>query len=91
MQTDDIALIYLNKTTDVAAAAAQLAAQKTALKIENIFAGEQINQAGLGDWTPERIDPATPDIIVQPYLGTIYTTSTKKVCILSRNHDESDC
>lgn len=87
MQTDDIALVYLNKTSDVTAAAAQLAAQKTALKIENIFAGEQINQAGLGNWTPERVDPATPDIIVQPLLGTIYTTSTKKVCVSTRNHD----
>jgi len=73
-QTDNIALIYLNSTADVPAAAAELAAASSALQIQTIYAGAAITAAGLGVWTPDRRDPATPDIVVQPRNGIIYTT-----------------
>lgn len=40
------------------------------------MSGGQLTAFGFGD--PLK-DPAIPDIIVQPMLGVIYTTSTKKI------------
>ena len=74
--TDDIDLIYLNHTSDTAKAVANLNAHKAELKIQNIIYGQDLINQGFGD---PATDPAVPNIIVQPYLGIIYTTSTKKI------------
>ncbi|PSB26396.1 alkaline phosphatase family protein [Stenomitos frigidus ULC18] len=72
---DDIALLWLtdqSKTSDVADA---LSANKAAGFIRKLYVGESL--ASLFD--DPSTDSRTPDIIVQPIPGTIYTTSTKKI------------
>lgn len=76
MQADDTALIFLSKQSDLAAAVANLQAHKAALFIDQIIYGQQLINMGFGNPT---IDPAVPDIIIQPQLGVIYTTSKSKI------------
>lgn len=78
--SDDIALIFLNKSSDTATAVANLDADRTAGKILNIYADAPgaTPLASRGFGTPIN-SPFVPDIIVQPDLGIIYTTSKKKV------------
>jgi len=74
--SDDIALIWLNSTSDITTATENLARNATALRILNIFAGANASAFGFGSpLTDERV----PDVIVQPELGTIFTTSKKKM------------
>ena len=81
VQDDDIALIWLQDQSQTAAVAAYLNANavdpvtKTGrLFIEEVMAGSELD---LKFNDPSK-DPATPDIIVQPIYGTIYTGSSKK-------------
>jgi hypothetical protein len=74
VQDDDIALIWLEDQSQTAAVAAYLNANADALFIEEVMAGDEIK---LKFNSPEK-DSRTPDIIVQPVYGTIYTSSTKK-------------
>jgi Type I phosphodiesterase / nucleotide pyrophosphatase len=75
VQDDDIALIWLQgQNVTAAQAAAYLNANANALFIEEIMAG---NELKLKFNSPDT-DSRTPDIIVQPVYGTIYTTSKKK-------------
>lgn len=74
--SDDIALIFLNNTQDTKTAVSNLNKNKAALKIKNIIYGQELIAQGYGD--PTR-DPAVPNIIVEPELGIIYTTSKKKI------------
>ncbi|KIJ39829.1 hypothetical protein M422DRAFT_257430 [Sphaerobolus stellatus SS14] len=74
--SDDIALIFLDDQADTEKAAANLAANKAALKIADIIFGDRLVEMGFGN---PLTDPAVPDIIVQPELGIIYTTSHKKI------------
>lgn len=74
--SDDIALLFLNNSSDAATAAANLAKNKSKYKIQSIIWGKNLTESGFGDPTQ---DPRVPDIIVQPELGVIYTTSTKKI------------
>ena len=46
------------------------------MEIKRIISGEQLIDEGFGDPTK---DPAVPDIIVQPELGIIYSTSHSKI------------
>jgi len=74
VQDDDIALIWLpdqSKTTDVAA---YLNANANALFIDEVMSGDELK---LKFNNPTK-DSRTPDILVQPIYGTIYTTSGKK-------------
>ena len=73
---DDIALIFLEDRTDLNKAVANLNAHKSDLRIDQIIYGQQQIDLGFGDATK---DSAVPDIIVQPLLGTIYTTSKSKI------------
>jgi hypothetical protein len=74
-QTDDIGLFFLNHSSDTAAVVADLTKQKAALKIDEIIYGPALIAQGFGDPTK---DPAVPDIIVRPHLGTCYYTGTAK-------------
>lgn len=76
--TDDIALIFLNKTSDEAAATANLKKVSAEADIINIYTGAQLVTNGFADEAAPK-DPAVPDIIVQPKPGIIYTTSTSKI------------
>ena len=74
VQDDDIALIWLQDQTQTAAVAAYLNANAGALFIDEVMAGAEINLKFNSPLT----DAATPDILVQPIYGTIYTGSTAK-------------
>jgi hypothetical protein len=73
---DDVVLIWLpageqNKTAEVAA---YLNANADTLSIEEVMAGAELKLRFKNPLSDSR----TPDIIVQPTYGTIYTTSNKK-------------
>jgi hypothetical protein len=74
VQDDDIALIWLEDQTQTAAVAAYLNTNAKALFIDEVLAGPEL-QLKFND---PLVDPAPPDIIVQPIYGTIYTGSQFK-------------
>ena len=74
VQDDDIALIWLQDQSQTADVAAYLNTNANALFIEEVLAGAELD---LKFSDPSK-DPATPDILVQPIYGTIYTASSKK-------------
>ncbi|MDQ2728133.1 MAG: alkaline phosphatase family protein [Actinomycetota bacterium] len=75
---DDIALLWLKSQSQTPAAVAALQADKAGAntaRIQGVLSGEPLDDKfgnPLGD-------PRTPDLIVQPIPGTIYSTSTAKV------------
>lgn len=71
---DDIALIWLNKTSDIPKAAANLQAQATKLGIQEVIYGQGLIDQGFGD---SSTNPRVPHIIVRVNLGVIYTTGSK--------------
>lgn len=74
---DDVALIWLKNQGDADKAVAILEADRKAsnrARIEKIYAGEQLVDR-FGDPAAGR----TPDIIIQPIAGTIYSKSKKKI------------
>ena len=73
-QDDDIALIWLQDQSQTPAAAAYLNANAGALFIDEVLSGPELKLK----FNDPATDSRTPDIIVQPVYGTIYTTSTKK-------------
>jgi len=75
VQDDDVALIWLQDQSQTQAAANYLNKNVQKLFIEEVMAGEDLN---LKFNDPSK-DTRTPDIIVQPKYGTIYTTSGKKI------------
>ncbi len=74
VQDDDIALIWLQDQSQTAAAAAYLNANAKALFIDEVLAGDEIKLK----FNDPLKDHRTPDILVQPVYGTIYTTSKTK-------------
>ncbi|HVH85606.1 MAG TPA: alkaline phosphatase family protein [Terriglobales bacterium] len=74
VQDDDIALIWLQDQSQTQAAANYLNKNAKKLFIDEVMAGEDLTLK-FNDPTK---DSRTPDIIVQPQYGTIYTTSSKK-------------
>jgi predicted AlkP superfamily pyrophosphatase or phosphodiesterase len=72
---DDVALIWLADQSQAAAVAAYLNANAKALFIDEVLADKELR---LKFNNPLR-DDRTPDLIVQPTYGTIYTTSKKKI------------
>jgi hypothetical protein len=78
---DDVALIWMNPATRVADTAKGVAALKASMANGNpariqtlLFGPALIKQFG-----NPATDPRTPDIIIQPIPGTIYSSSTAKV------------
>ena len=74
VQDDDVAFIWLADQSQTASVAAYLNANAKALFIDEVMAGTALE---LKFANPLK-DNRTPDIIVQPAYGTIYTTSSKK-------------
>jgi hypothetical protein len=76
---DDISLLWLTHSSDTAAAVGVLEANAAAAGIGQIFYGRSLetmfNRPGL---PADGADPRTPDIIVQPNVGVVYTGSLKK-------------
>ncbi len=74
VQDDDIALLWLPDQSQVPPVAAYLNANASALFIDEVLAGNEIKLK----FNDPNHDSRTPDILVQPIYGTIYTGSTKK-------------
>jgi hypothetical protein len=72
--TDDVALLWLSDQAQTVTAANALSTSGT------IFLGEVLAGAQLGLlYNDPLTDPRTPDIVVTPNNGTIYSTSSKKI------------
>ena len=72
---DDVALIWLQDQSQAPAVASYLNANAKALFIDEVMAGSALRLR----FNDPLADSRTPDVIVQPTYGTIYTTSSKKV------------
>jgi hypothetical protein len=82
---DDISLLWLNSTTPIALASdtlkavARLEAHAAAAGIGQIFYGPSLETMyNAPGWPLSGGDPRSPDIIVQPNVGVVYTGSAKK-------------
>jgi hypothetical protein len=76
---DDISLLWLAPGANVQMAVSALEASGTAgIGLGQIFYGPSLQPMFNAPGLPPSGDPRTPDIIVQPNVGVIYTTSTKK-------------
>jgi arylsulfatase A-like enzyme len=71
---DDVALIWLQDQTQTQMVADYLNANAQALFIDEVMAGDELKLK----FNDPATDSRTPDIIVQPQYGTIYTGSGKK-------------
>ena len=75
---DDISLMWLSTGADTKAAVALLQANSSAIQAGTIFSGDSLEDMFDKPGIPPFGDPRTPDIIVQPVPGVIYTGSHKK-------------
>jgi len=75
---DDISLLWLATGADTVAAVNLLEANGTAIGLGQIFYGASLETMFNAPGLPPNGDPRTPDIIVQPNVGVIYTGSHKK-------------
>jgi hypothetical protein len=76
---DDISLLWLADSNQTANAVATLEQNEIAAGIGEIFAGNAIGEMFNLPGLPPLGDPRTPDIIVQPNVGVVYTGSGKKL------------
>jgi hypothetical protein len=74
VQDDDIALIWLQDQSKTQAAIDYLNANAKALFIDEVLGGDELKLK----FNDPAHDSRTPDIIVQPVYGTVYTGSSKK-------------
>jgi hypothetical protein len=75
---DDISLLWLATGADTTGAANLLEANGAAIGLGQIFYGASLETMFNAPGLPPSGDPRTPDIIVQPNVGVIYTGSHKK-------------
>jgi predicted AlkP superfamily pyrophosphatase or phosphodiesterase len=73
-QDDDIALIWLQDPTQTANVAALINNHAKELFVDEVMAGDEIKLK----FNDPMHDERTPDIIVQPQYGVVYTSSTAK-------------
>ncbi len=74
VQDDDIALVWLQDPTQAANVAALINNHAKELFVDEVMAGDEIKLK----FNDPRHNNRTPDIIVQPQYGVVYTPSTKK-------------
>lgn len=75
---DDISLLWLARSSDTASAVATLEANAVQVGGGEIFYGPSLTTMFNAPGLPPNGDPRTPDIIVAPNYGVVYTTSSKK-------------
>jgi len=75
---DDISLLWLTHSSDTAVAAAILESNALKAGVGQIFYGPSILPMYNAPGLPPNGDPRTPDIIVQPNQGVVYTGGNKK-------------
>src|SRR5499433_3567959 len=84
---DDVALLWLEDQGQASAAAAAISAAASTTALGEIFVGNAITQL----FNDPLKDPRTPDLIVSPNVGIIYTTSKKKQAEHGGfNHDDTN-
>ena len=72
---DDVSLLWLKHSSDTNAAVGILEANAAKAGIGEIFYGNALSQ----NYGSPLTDPRTPDIIVQPNVGVVYTGSARKL------------
>lgn len=75
---DDISQLWLSNSNDTQAAVGILEQNAAAAGIGQIFYGASLQTMFNAPGLPPTGDPRTPDIIVQPNVGVVYTGSAKK-------------
>src|SRR5262249_37250919 len=75
---DDISLLWLADSNLTKSAVALLEPNSLAAGVGEIFSGPSLTTLFYAPGVPPNGDPRTPDIIVQPNVGVIYTGSSKK-------------
>jgi hypothetical protein len=75
---DDVSLLWLANGTDTLAAVNLLETNSTAIGLGQIFYGPSLETMFNAPGLPPNGDPRSPDIIVEPNVGVIYTGSSKK-------------
>jgi hypothetical protein len=75
---DDISQLWLAPGKSLATAVAQLESHASTAGIGQIFYGPSLETMFNAPSLPPNGDPRTPDIIVQPNVGVVYTGSSKK-------------
>lgn len=75
---DDISLLWLALGSDTQAAVDLVERSGTEIGLGQIFYGRTLRPLFDRPGLPPNGDPRTPDIVVQPNYGVVYTGSTKK-------------
>jgi hypothetical protein len=75
---DDVSLLWLNSPSDTPTAITDLENNAAAAGIGEIISGNALSMAYNTPGLPPNGDPRTPDIIVTPNFGVVYTGSLKK-------------
>ena len=75
---DDISLLWLTHSSDTLTAVGLLETNAKAAGIGQIFYGPSLETMFNAPGLPGSGDPRSPDIIVQPNVGVVYTGSSKK-------------
>src|SRR5262249_57957426 len=75
---DDISLLWLADSNLTKSAVALLEPNSLAAGVGEIFSGPSLTTMFYTPGVPPNGDPRTPDIIVQPNVGVIYTGSSTK-------------
>ena len=75
---DDISQLWLTHSTDLATAVGILESNAAAAGVGQIFYGPSLETMFNAPGLPPNGDPRTPDIIVQPNVGVVYSGSSKK-------------
>jgi len=75
---DDISLLWLSHSSDTLTAVGLLEGSADNAGIGQIFYGPSLETMFNAPGLPPNGDPRSPDIIVQPYVGVVYTDSSKK-------------
>jgi hypothetical protein len=76
---DDISLLWLARSSDTANAVATLEANATQAGFGQMFYGPSITTMFNAPGLPPTGDPRTPDIIITPNYGVVYTGSSAKL------------
>ena len=75
---DDVSLLWLATGANVTSAVNMLETNGAAIGLGQIFVGPSLETMFNAPGLPPNGDPRTPDIIVEPNVGVIYTSSHKK-------------
>jgi hypothetical protein len=75
---DDVSLLWLTDSSDTASAVSLLEGSAALAGIGQIFSGPTLSNLYNTPGLPPNGDPRTPDIIVAPNVGVVYTGSKKK-------------